>query len=50
VVVPGLGAGTTLDGKRRSRAGRKMGHVTALGATLDEAAAIARSAAARITI
>ena len=48
LAVPG--AHVHLYGKRRSRAGRKMGHVTALGATLDEAAGIARSAAARITL
>ena len=48
LAVPG--AHVHLYGKRRSRAGRKMGHVTALGATPDEAAAIARSAAARITL
>jgi 5-(carboxyamino)imidazole ribonucleotide synthase len=39
-----------LYGKRRSRPGRKMGHVAALGATPDEAAATARRAAACITI
>ena len=48
LAVPG--AHVHLYGKRRSRLGRKMGHVTALGATVDEAAAIARRAASCITI
>jgi 5-(carboxyamino)imidazole ribonucleotide synthase len=37
-----------LYGKAENRPGRKMGHVTALGATPDEAVASARSAAERI--
>jgi 5-(carboxyamino)imidazole ribonucleotide synthase len=48
LAVPG--AHVHLYGKRRSRLGRKMGHVTALGATVDEAARLAMAAAACITI
>jgi len=40
------GAHVHLYGKTRSAPGRKMGHVTALGATSDEALAIAQRAAA----
>ncbi|MCL4179759.1 MAG: 5-(carboxyamino)imidazole ribonucleotide synthase [Verrucomicrobia bacterium] len=40
------GAHVHLYGKTRSAPGRKMGHVTALGATADEALAIAQRAAA----
>lgn len=39
------GAHLHLYGKRESRPGRKMGHITALGASLAEAEAIARRAA-----
>jgi 5-(carboxyamino)imidazole ribonucleotide synthase len=39
-----------LYGKAENRPGRKMGHVTALGATVAEALALARSAASRIRI
>jgi 5-(carboxyamino)imidazole ribonucleotide synthase len=48
LAVPG--AHVHLYGKRRSRLGRKMGHVTALGATVDEAARLAMAAASCITI
>ncbi|NTU77862.1 MAG: 5-(carboxyamino)imidazole ribonucleotide synthase [Chloroflexales bacterium] len=44
------GAHIHLYGKRDSRVGRKMGHVTALGATLAEAEAIARRAADLVQI
>jgi 5-(carboxyamino)imidazole ribonucleotide synthase len=37
-------------GKAENRPGRKMGHVTALGATVAEAVSIARSAASRIRV
>ncbi len=40
------GAHVHLYGKRQSRPGRKMGHVTALGANVQEAAATAQRAAA----
>jgi 5-(carboxyamino)imidazole ribonucleotide synthase len=43
LAVPG--AHLHLYGKREARVGRKMGHVTALGATLSEAEATARRAA-----
>ncbi len=43
LAVPG--AHIHLYGKREVRVGRKMGHITALGATLDAAEAIARRAA-----
>lgn len=46
LAVPG--AHVHIYGKAMSGAGRKMGHVTALGATLDEALATARRAAAEI--
>lgn len=39
-----------LYGKSESRPGRKMGHVTALGGTLDEALARAREAAAHLPV
>ena len=39
------GAHVHLYGKRRSRPGRKMGHVTALGPTVADAEAIATRAA-----
>ncbi|HET9110222.1 MAG TPA: 5-(carboxyamino)imidazole ribonucleotide synthase [Ktedonobacterales bacterium] len=39
------GAHVHVYGKLASRVGRKMGHITALGATVDEAEAIARGAA-----
>ena len=42
------GAHVHIYGKAMSGAGRKMGHVTALGATMDEALAIAQRAAAQI--
>lgn len=42
------GAHVHIYGKAMSGAGRKMGHVTALGATLDEALAAAQQAAAAI--
>lgn len=45
LAVPG--AALHLYGKRESRVGRKMGHVTALGGHLAEAEAIARQAAAQ---
>jgi 5-(carboxyamino)imidazole ribonucleotide synthase len=48
LAVPG--AHVHLYGKRRSRPGRKMGHVTALGATVDEAARLAMAAASCITL
>ncbi len=48
LVAPG--AHVHLYGKRQSRPGRKMGHVTALGATPDEAMATASEAAARLTV
>ncbi len=48
LAVPG--AHVHIYGKRRSRPGRKMGHVTALGATVDEAMQTALRAAACITI
>src|SRR3989440_3650634 len=48
LAVPG--AHVHLYGKRRSRLGRKMGHVTALGATVDEAARLAVAAASCIAI
>ena len=38
-----------LYGKRAARAGRKMGHLTALAATADEAAQLARAARAALT-
>ena len=44
------GAHVHIYGKRRARSGRKMGHVTALGATLDEATTTARRAAACIAM
>jgi 5-(carboxyamino)imidazole ribonucleotide synthase len=44
------GAHLHLYGKRESRMGRKMGHVTALAATLDEAEAVARRAAALVRV
>jgi 5-(carboxyamino)imidazole ribonucleotide synthase len=46
LAVPG--AHVHIYGKAMSGAGRKMGHVTALGATMDEALATAQRAAARI--
>jgi len=39
-----------LYGKAENRPGRKMGHITALGVSVDEALAIARSAARRIRL
>lgn len=48
LAVPG--AHVHLYGKRRSRSGRKMGHVSALGGSVAEAAATATRAAACITI
>lgn len=42
------GAHVHVYGKRASERGRKMGHVTALGATVEEALATARAAADRI--
>jgi len=48
LAVPG--AHVHLYGKRQSRPGRKMGHVTALGATPDEAMATATAAATRLTV
>src|SRR5581483_7127171 len=48
LAVPG--AHVHLYGKRRSRPGRKMGHVTALGHSMAEAVATATRAAACITI
>jgi 5-(carboxyamino)imidazole ribonucleotide synthase len=44
------GAHLHLYGKHESRIGRKMGHVTALGATLAAAEAVARNAESRITL
>lgn len=44
------GAHVHLYAKRESRQGRKMGHVTALGATVSEAEAIARRAADLVTL
>lgn len=44
------GASVHLYGKRTSRPGRKMGHVTAVGATLQEAREAALKAARAITI
>ncbi len=44
------GAHVHLYGKRQSRPGRKMGHVTALGGTPEEALATATEAAARVTV
>lgn len=44
------GAHVHMYGKLRSRVGRKMGHVTALGATIEEAEARARVAAAVIRL
>jgi 5-(carboxyamino)imidazole ribonucleotide synthase len=44
------GAHLHLYGKRESRVGRKMGHVTALADSLDAAEAIARAAEARIRL
>ena len=44
------GAHVHLYGKRRSRPGRKMGHVTALGATREEATTIATRAAAAMIV
>jgi 5-(carboxyamino)imidazole ribonucleotide synthase len=38
-----------LYGKRTARPGRKMGHISALGATADDALARARAAHARLT-
>lgn len=43
------GAHLHLYGKKEVRLGRKMGHVTALGATLEEAEKIAQSAADKVT-
>lgn len=48
LTVPG--AHLHLYGKRDSRVGRKMGHVTALADSLDAAEAIARAAEARIRL
>ncbi len=48
LAVPG--AHVHLYGKRQSRPGRKMGHVTALGATPDAAIATASEAAARLAV
>jgi 5-(carboxyamino)imidazole ribonucleotide synthase len=48
LAVPG--AHIHLYGKRESRVGRKMGHVTALGVTLAEAEATARRAAELVAI
>jgi 5-(carboxyamino)imidazole ribonucleotide synthase len=48
LAVPG--AHLHLYSKREVRRGRKMGHITALGATLSEAEAIAQEAAALVTI
>jgi 5-(carboxyamino)imidazole ribonucleotide synthase len=44
------GAHVHIYGKLASRVGRKMGHVTALGATVAEAEAIARKSADAITL
>jgi 5-(carboxyamino)imidazole ribonucleotide synthase len=46
LAVPG--AHVHIYGKAMSGAGRKMGHVTALGATMDDALAVAQRAAAEI--
>jgi 5-(carboxyamino)imidazole ribonucleotide synthase len=46
LAVPG--AHVHIYGKAMSGAGRKMGHVTALGETMDEALAIAQRAASQI--
>ncbi len=46
LAVPG--ARVHLYGKRQSRPGRKMGHVTALGVTVDDARAVAARAADQI--
>lgn len=48
LAVPG--AHLHIYGKRDVRLGRKMGHVTALGETLDAAAALAQAAAERVTL
>lgn len=48
LAVPG--AHVHLYGKRQSRPGRKMGHVTALGATLDDAIERATRAATSMTV
>jgi len=48
LAVPG--AHVHIYGKLASRPGRKMGHVTALGATVAEAEATARAAADAITL
>jgi 5-(carboxyamino)imidazole ribonucleotide synthase len=48
LAVPG--AHVHFYGKREERIGRKMGHVTALGATLAEAEAIARRAASLVAM
>src|SRR5262249_12955410 len=48
LAVPG--AHVHIYGKRRSRPGRKMGHVTALGNSVDEALQTALRAAERITM
>jgi len=44
------GAHVHVYGKLRSRVGRKMGHVTALGATVEEAETRARAAADAIRL
>jgi len=44
------GAHVHIYGKLASRIGRKMGHVTALGATIAEAESVARAAAAAIQL
>ncbi len=44
------GAHVHLYGKRRSRPGRKMGHVTALGASVEETTAIATRAATSLIV
>lgn len=52
-VAPALairGARVHVYGKRESRVGRKMGHVTALGASLDDAEARARAAVERLKL
>ncbi|MCS6882118.1 MAG: 5-(carboxyamino)imidazole ribonucleotide synthase [Oscillochloridaceae bacterium] len=48
LAVPG--AHVHLYGKRENRIGRKMGHITALGATLAEAEAVARRAAESVEL
>lgn len=48
LAVPG--AHIHLYGKREARVGRKLGHITALGATLAEAEATAREAAALVAL